>query len=83
MRREGYELQVSQPQVIFHEKDGVKEEPYEELVIDVPVESSGVVMEKLGRRKAMITDMSEKWHQSYQSRNPNSWTSRIPWRIRC
>ena len=60
MRREGYELQVSQPQVIFHEKDGVKEEPYEELVIDVPVESSGVVMEKLGRRKAMITDMTEK-----------------------
>jgi GTP-binding protein len=60
MRREGYELQVSQPQVIFHEKDGVKEEPYEELVIDVPVESSGVVMEKLGRRKAQITDMTEK-----------------------
>ena len=60
MRREGYELQVSQPQVIFREENGVKEEPYEELVIDVPVESSGVVMEKLGRRKAMITDMSEK-----------------------
>lgn len=60
MRREGYELQVSQPQVIFHEENGVKEEPYEELVIDVPVESSGVVMEKLGRRKAMITDMVEK-----------------------
>jgi GTP-binding protein len=60
MRREGYELQVSQPQVIFHEKDGVKEEPYEELVIDVPMEFSGTVMEKLGRRKAMITDMSEK-----------------------
>jgi GTP-binding protein len=60
MRREGYELQVSQPQVIFHEKDGVKEEPYEELVIDVPTEFSGAVMEKLGRRKAMITDMSEK-----------------------
>jgi len=60
MRREGYELQVSQPQVIFHEKDGVKEEPYEELVIDVPVESCGVVMEKLGRRKAQILDMTEK-----------------------
>lgn len=60
MRREGYELQVSQPQVIFHEKDGVKEEPYEELVIDVPVESSGIVMEKLGRRKAIISDMTEK-----------------------
>lgn len=60
MRREGYELQVSQPQVIFHEKDGVKEEPYEELVIDVPVVSSGTVMEKLGRRKAIISDMTEK-----------------------
>lgn len=60
MRREGYELQVSQPQVIFHENNGVKEEPYEELVIDVPVEFSGAVMEKLGRRKATITDMSEK-----------------------
>jgi GTP-binding protein len=60
MRREGYELQVSQPQVIFHENNGVKEEPYEEVVIDVPVEFSGTVIEKLGRRKAMITDMSEK-----------------------
>ena len=60
MRREGYELQVSQPQVIFHEENGVKEEPYEELVIDVPVESAGAVMEKLGRRKATILDMSEK-----------------------
>ncbi len=60
MRREGYELQVSQPQVIFREENGVKEEPYEELVIDVPVESAGAVMEKLGRRKATITDMSEK-----------------------
>ncbi len=60
MRREGYELQVSQPQVIFHEKDGVKEEPYEELVIDVPTEFSGTVMEKLGRRKASVSDMQEK-----------------------
>ncbi len=60
MRREGYELQVSQPKVIFHEKDGVKEEPYEELVVDVPTEFSGAVMEKLGRRKGMITDMTEK-----------------------
>jgi GTP-binding protein len=61
MRREGYELQVSQPKVIVHEKeDGTKEEPYEEVVIDVPTEYSGVVMEKLGRRKGMVTDMSEK-----------------------
>jgi GTP-binding protein len=60
MRREGYELQVSQPQVIIREVNGQKEEPYEELVIDTPTESSGVVMEKLGRRKAQIADMQEK-----------------------
>jgi GTP-binding protein len=60
MRREGYELQVSQPQVIIREVNGQKEEPYEELVIDTPTEFSGVIMEKLGRRKAQITDMQEK-----------------------
>ncbi|MFO0743536.1 MAG: translational GTPase TypA [Candidatus Paceibacterota bacterium] len=61
MRREGYELQVSQPQVIFHEKEnGDKEEPFEEVVVDVPTEFSGVVMEKLGRRKGIVLDMSER-----------------------
>lgn len=61
MRREGYELQVSQPQVIFHVKEnGDKEEPFEEVVVDVPTEFSGVVMEKLGRRKGIVLDMSER-----------------------
>jgi len=61
MRREGYELQVSQPQVIFRtDENGNKEEPFEEVVIDVPTEFSGVVMEKIGRRKAMVLDMQEK-----------------------
>jgi GTP-binding protein len=61
MRREGYELQVSQPKVIIHTKeDGSKEEPYEELVIDVPTEYSGIVMEKIGRRKGLVNDMLEK-----------------------
>jgi GTP-binding protein len=61
MRREGFELQVSQPKVIIHTlDDGSKEEPYEEVVIDVPTEHSGIVMEKLGKRKGMITDMQEK-----------------------
>lgn len=61
MRREGYELQVSQPQVIFHiQADGSKEEPFEEVIIDIPVEFSGIVMEKLGRRKGIISDMQEK-----------------------
>ncbi len=61
MRREGYEMQVSQPQVIIHTLvNGDKEEPYEEAVIDVPTESSGIVMEKLGKRKGMVEDMVEK-----------------------
>ena len=61
MRREGYELQVSQPQVIFHtDENGNKTEPFEETVIDVPTEFSGIVMEKLGRRKGIVLDMQEK-----------------------
>ncbi|PWK11596.1 translational GTPase TypA [Tumebacillus permanentifrigoris] len=57
MRREGYELQVSKPQVIFREIDGVKNEPYENLVVDVPEEYTGPVMERLGLRKADMTNM--------------------------
>ncbi len=57
MRREGFELMVSRPSVIFKEIDGVKCEPMEELVIDVPDEYTGVVIEKLGIRKAEMTNM--------------------------
>ena len=57
MRREGYELQVSQPQVITKERNGIKMEPFEELTIDVPNEFSGVVIEKLSKRKGLMTDM--------------------------
>lgn len=60
MRREGFEMQVSQPEVIIKEEGGVKKEPYEELVIDVPVESSGTVIEKIGRRRGVMKDMTEK-----------------------
>ena len=60
MRREGFEMQVSQPEVIIKEKDGVKTEPYEELVIDVPMEFSGAVIEKIGKRKGIMKDMMEK-----------------------
>lgn len=59
MRREGFEIQVSQPQVITKEENGVKLEPYEELIIDVPAESSGVVIEKLGKRKGVMVNMKE------------------------
>ncbi len=57
MRREGYELQVSQPQVIIKEENGIKMEPFEEVVIDVPNESAGVVIEKLSKRKGQMTQM--------------------------
>lgn len=57
MRREGYELQVSQPQVIFKEEDGKKLEPYEEVIIDIPNDMSGVVIEKLSKRKGIMTEM--------------------------
>src|SRR5690606_18551620 len=57
MRREGYELQVSKPEVIVREIDGVKSEPYERLLIDIPEESMGAVMESLGTRKAEMLNM--------------------------
>jgi GTP-binding protein len=60
MRREGFEIQVSQPEVIIKEENGIKTEPYEELVIDVPMESSGGVIEKIGKRRGLMKNMSEK-----------------------
>ena len=57
MRREGYEFQVSQPQVIFRTIDGTPSEPYETLVLDVPEESVGGCIEKLGIRKAEMQNM--------------------------
>ena len=57
MRREGFELLVSRPKVIFKEIDGVKCEPIEDLVVNVPDDSVGTVIEKLGRRKAEMVNM--------------------------
>ena len=57
MRREGFELLVSRPKVIFKEIDGVKCEPIEDLVVNVPDDSIGTVIEKLGRRKAEMKNM--------------------------
>jgi GTP-binding protein len=63
MRREGFELQVSQPQVIIKEIDGIKSEPFEEVTIDVPENAQGVVIEKLGKRGAILT--STKAHKGH------------------
>ncbi len=60
MRREGYELQVGQPQVIFKEIDGVKCEPIEHLVVDVPEASAGKVIELVTQRKGELTIMEPR-----------------------
>ncbi|WP_161888852.1 translational GTPase TypA [Pontibacter russatus] len=60
MRREGYELQVGQPQVIFKEIDGERHEPIEHLVVDVPEETAGKVIELVTQRKGELTIMEPK-----------------------
>ncbi|MBI5004067.1 translational GTPase TypA [Candidatus Kaiserbacteria bacterium] len=57
MRREGYEMQVSQPQVIFHEEGGEKLEPFEEVIIDTPSTYQGAIIERLGTRKFVMKDL--------------------------
>jgi len=57
MRREGYELAVSRPRVLFKDVDGVRHEPYEMLTVDVEDANQGAVMEELGRRKGELQDM--------------------------
>ncbi|KIM09860.1 MAG: GTP-binding protein [Sulfurovum sp. FS06-10] len=58
MRREGFEFALGRPEVIIKEENGVKMEPYEHLVIDVPDEFTGTVIEKLGRKKAEMKAMN-------------------------
>ena len=60
MRREGYELSLSTPRVLYKEIDGVKNEPYETVIIDVPEEYMGAVMEKLGSRKGELLEMGKR-----------------------
>ncbi|WP_427964875.1 translational GTPase TypA [Altererythrobacter sp.] len=57
MRREGFELGISRPKVLFREEDGQRMEPYETVVIDVDEEHSGTVVEKMQRRKAELAEM--------------------------
>lgn len=59
MRRAGYEMQVSQPQVIVREEDGVKVEPYEEVIIDTPSEYQGSIIEKLGTRAFVMQNLTQ------------------------
>ena len=57
MRREGYEVQVSKPRVIFKEENGVKLEPFEEITVDIPSEMAGIVIEKISKRKGIMKSM--------------------------
>ena len=59
MRRAGFEVQVSQPQVILREEEGALAEPFEEALIDIPLAYQGVVIEKLGRRAFVLKDLKE------------------------
>ncbi len=58
MRRAGYEVQVSQPQVIIHEKNGVKTEPFEEVIVDTPSEYQGIIIERLGMRGFVLNNLN-------------------------
>ncbi len=58
MRREGYEISIGKPQVILHEREGVVEEPFESLVVEVPETCTGPVMEMVGQRRGQLVDMT-------------------------
>ncbi len=60
MRRAGYEMQVSQPQVIIHEEEGKKLEPFEEVIIDTPSEFQGAIIEKLGVRAFVLQNLTQQ-----------------------
>lgn len=68
MRREGFEIEVSRPQVIYKQVDGVTCEPYEEVTIDVPSEYMGAVTEEMGKRKAQMEDMNTDENQNTRLR---------------
>ncbi|MCR4284342.1 MAG: translational GTPase TypA [Parcubacteria group bacterium] len=67
MRREGYEVQVSQPQVITKEIDGKLHEPFEEIVIDVPNDCQGSIIEKLSKRGAILKNMELHENRAFLS----------------
>jgi GTP-binding protein len=65
MRREGFELSVGKPRAIFHEEDGVMMEPFESLVVEVPQDKMGPVMELVGGRRGQLTEMTQHLNYTY------------------
>ena len=64
MRRDGYEVQVSKPEVILKEENGIKLEPFEEITIDVPSEMAGIVIDKISKRKGLMKNMQIEGKQT-------------------
>ena len=65
MRREGYELSIGKPQVILHERNGVTEEPFESLVVEVPPDRMGPVMELVGARRGQLAEIAHHDNFAY------------------
>ena len=65
MRREGYELSVGKPQVILRERKGIREEPFESLIVEVPHDKLGVVMEMVGSRRGQMVEMNNRGEYSH------------------
>ncbi|MGD9722354.1 MAG: translational GTPase TypA [Pirellulales bacterium] len=65
MRREGYELSVGKPKVILHDRNGTTEEPFESLVVEVPHDKLGVVMELVGGRRGRLVEMNNRGEYSH------------------
>ena len=81
MRREGYELAVSRPRVVYKEVDGVKMEPFEMLTVDVEENHQGPVMEELGRRKGDLQDMQPDGKGRVRIPHSRPWLDRFPERL--
>ena len=84
MRREGYELAVGKPRVVFREINGQKCEPYENLTVDVPDDNQGAVMEELGRRRGELTKYGKRRQRPHPPRRyqyPRARPYRLPGRI--
>jgi GTP-binding protein len=67
MRREGFELSVGKPQVILRERKGITEEPFESLIVEVPHDKLGVVMEFVGARRGKLVEMNNRGEYSHAS----------------
>ena len=83
MRREGFELAVSRPRVVFKMVDGVRHEPFENLSVDVEEANQGGVMEELGRRRGDLQNMESdgKGRVRLEYLIPGAWPDRLPGRI--